>query len=120
MELRDYIRILRKGWVLITVLALVGVAAAATFSIIKTPEYSASAKVFVSTQAGGTVSDLAQGNNFTQQRVKTYADLVSTPIVLLPVIASLKLEHHRRRAGRASHRHRAAGHDPHSDRRHLR
>jgi polysaccharide biosynthesis transport protein len=47
--------------------------------------------VFVSTQASGSVADLAQGNSFTQQRVKTYADLVSTPIVLLPVIASLKL-----------------------------
>ncbi len=39
MELRDYITVLRKGWVLIVVLALVGVAAAAGFSLLKKPVY---------------------------------------------------------------------------------
>lgn len=92
MELRDYITVLRKGWVLIVILALVGVGVAAAFSLLKKPDYSASAQVFVSTQSSGTVSDLAQGSTFTQQRVKTYADLVKTPIVLLPVASSLHLK----------------------------
>ncbi|OIH97599.1 polysaccharide biosynthesis tyrosine autokinase [Curtobacterium sp. MCBA15_001] len=92
MELRDYISVLRKGWALILVLALVGVAAAAGFSLLKQPVYSASAQVFVSTQTSGSASDLAQGNTFTQQRVLTYSNLVTTPIVLLPVISSLKLD----------------------------
>jgi capsular exopolysaccharide synthesis family protein len=91
VELRDYIRILRKSWVLILVLALVGVGAAATFSILQTPKYSATAKVFVSTQSSGTTSELQQGASFTVQRVKTYSDLVTTSVVLLPVIASLNL-----------------------------
>ncbi|WP_253183675.1 Wzz/FepE/Etk N-terminal domain-containing protein, partial [Curtobacterium sp. MMLR14_002] len=78
MELRDYITVLRKGWVLIVVLALVGVAAAAGFSLLKKPVYSASAQVFVSTETSGSASDLAQGNTFTQQRVLTYSNLVST------------------------------------------
>lgn len=92
MGLRDYITVVRKGWVLIVVLALAGVGAAAAFSIVKKPDYSASAQVFVSTQSSGTVADLAQGSAFTQQRVKTYADLVNTPIVLLPVASSLHLQ----------------------------
>lgn len=92
MELRDYITVLRKGWILILVLALVGVAAAAGFSLLKKPVYSASAQVFVSTETSGSASDLAQGNTFTQQRVLTYSNLVSTPIVLLPVVSSLKLD----------------------------
>jgi capsular exopolysaccharide synthesis family protein len=91
VELRDYITVLRKGWALILVLALVGVAAAAAFSIAKHPQYAASAQVFVSTETSGSAADLAQGNTFTQQRVLTYSNLVSTPIVLLPVISSLKL-----------------------------
>jgi capsular exopolysaccharide synthesis family protein len=91
LELRDYIRILRTGWILIVVMALVGVAGAAGFSILTKPKFKASSQVFVSTQAGGTVQDLVQGNTFTQQRVKTYAELVSTPIVLLPVISNLQL-----------------------------
>ncbi|HEV7176673.1 MAG TPA: polysaccharide biosynthesis tyrosine autokinase, partial [Solirubrobacteraceae bacterium] len=76
----------------IVVLALVGVGAAATYSILKTPEYTASAAVFVSTSSSSSVADLAQGNTFTQQRVKTYAELVTTPIVLLPVASSLHLK----------------------------
>jgi capsular exopolysaccharide synthesis family protein len=91
VELRDYIRILRKSWVMILLLALVAVAAASTVSILQTPKYSATSKVFVSTQSGGTTSELAQGNSFTVQRVKTYSDLVTTPIVLLPVIGTLEL-----------------------------
>ncbi|MDY7557702.1 YveK family protein [Cryobacterium sp. 10C3] len=89
MELRDYIRVLRKSWVLIVLLLLVGLGAGATYSLTTTPLYNASSKVFVSTQGGGTSQELAQGNTFTVARVKTYADLVATPIVLLPVIGSL-------------------------------
>ncbi|KQO11969.1 chromosome partitioning protein [Agreia sp. Leaf244] len=92
MELRDYIRILQKSWILIAIVLLLGVGAAAAYSILQTPKYSSSAKVFVSTSAGSTVSELQQGNTFTQQRVKTYADLVTTPIVLLPVISELGLD----------------------------
>jgi succinoglycan biosynthesis transport protein ExoP len=92
VELSDYIRILRKSWILIVVLALVGVAGAATLSLLQAPQYSSSSKVFVSTQSSGTVSELAQGNTFTVQRVTTYSDLATTPIVLLPVIADLELD----------------------------
>jgi capsular exopolysaccharide synthesis family protein len=92
VELSDYIRILRKSWILIVVLALVGVAGAATISLLQTPKYSAASKVFVSTSSSGSVSELAQGNTFTVQRVSTYSDLATTPIVLLPVIAELELD----------------------------
>jgi len=92
VELRDYIRILRKSWVLIVLLTLVGVGAAAAYSLAQTPTYGATSKVFVSTQSSGTTSELAQGNTFTVARVKTYSDLVATPIVLNPVIDALKLD----------------------------
>lgn len=92
VDLRDYIRILRKSWVLIVLMTLVAVGAAATFSILQQPMFSATSKVFVSTQVSGTTSDLAQGSSFSVQRVKTYSDLVTTPLVLLPLIDSLKLD----------------------------
>ncbi|TAJ50249.1 MAG: polysaccharide biosynthesis tyrosine autokinase [Herbiconiux sp.] len=92
MELRDYLRVLRKGWVYIVALTLLGIAVAATFSILKTPEYQATSKVFVSIQSAGSISDLTQGGNFAQNQVKSYADIVTTPVVLQPVIASLGLD----------------------------
>lgn len=92
VELRDYIRILRQSWVLIVLLTLLGLAAGVLLSIAQTPKFSSSAKVFVSTSNGGTIGEIQQGSTFTQQRVTTYADLTTTPIVLLPVIAELQLD----------------------------
>lgn len=91
MELTDYIRILRKNWVIIVVAALLGVAVAAGYSLTRTPSYEARSTVFVSSQSGGTITELQQGSNFTQARVTTYTNLVTTPIVTNPVIAELGL-----------------------------
>ena len=91
MELSDYIRILRKNWLVIIVLTLVGLGAAAAYSLTRTPIYESSSTVFVSTQTGGTAAELQQGSNFTQARINTYVGLVTTPVVLNPVIAELDL-----------------------------
>jgi capsular exopolysaccharide synthesis family protein len=91
MEIRDYLRILRRSWLLILLAVLVGVSAGAAYSLMEAPKYNASSKVFVSTSSGQSAQELAQGNSFTVQRVKTYSDLAKTPIVLLPVIARLEL-----------------------------
>ncbi|GAA3203656.1 polysaccharide biosynthesis tyrosine autokinase [Microbacterium terregens] len=91
MELTDYIRILRKSWLIIVVATLLGVGSAAGWSLTRSPQYEAQSTVFVSTQAGGTIGELQQGQSFTQSRVTTYANLVATPIVMNPVIAELGL-----------------------------
>ena len=47
MELSDYIRILRKNWLVIVVTTLVGVAMAAGYSLTRTPQFEATSGVFV-------------------------------------------------------------------------
>ncbi|MFS0868191.1 polysaccharide biosynthesis tyrosine autokinase [Microbacterium sp. 179-B 1A2 NHS] len=91
MELRDYIRVLRKNWLAIVVLTLVGLGAAAGYSLTRTPMYESSSTVFVSTQTAGTAAELQQGSTFTQARINTYVGVATTPIVLNPVIAELDL-----------------------------
>jgi len=91
MELSDYIRILRKNWLVIVATTLIGISAAAGYSLTRTPMYEASSRVFVSTQAGGTVQELQQGGSFALQRVGTYVQLAESPLVLNPVIAELDL-----------------------------
>ncbi|MDQ1536846.1 MAG: tyrosine-protein kinase, partial [Actinomycetota bacterium] len=91
MELHNYIVILRKRWVsilMITAFALTGSAAA---TLTATPTYQAKSQVFVSASTGGSTSDLLQGSNFTQNRVKSYTDMVTSPRVLDPVIKKLRL-----------------------------
>ncbi|RFA08326.1 chromosome partitioning protein [Subtercola boreus] len=92
MELRDYLRVVRKGWVIIVAITLAGVAAASLISIAEVPKYLASSKVFVSAESAGSVSELSQGSSFTQNQVKSYTDVVTTPAVLQPVIDQLGLD----------------------------
>ncbi len=89
MELSDYIRILRKNWLVVVALTLLGLAAATVYTVTRTPIYESSSTVFVSTQAGSTTAELQQGSSFTQARINTYVGLVNTPIVLDPVISEL-------------------------------
>lgn len=92
MELHDYIRILRKSWLLIVVATLLGVGIAAAYSLTRTPQYEASSTVAVSTQGSGSVAELQQGSSFAQTRINTYVGLVKTPMVLNPVIAQMDLD----------------------------
>ena len=46
MELSDYIRILRKNWLVIVVATLVGLTAAAGYSFTRTPMYSSEGRDF--------------------------------------------------------------------------
>ena len=101
MDLHDYLRIIRRSWVMLVVITLVAVGAATVYSLLKTPQYEATTKVFVSTQSATSVSDLAQGNSFTQQVVQSYADIVTTPIVLAPVIEALDLQTTQAELGRS-------------------
>jgi capsular exopolysaccharide synthesis family protein len=83
---------LRKGWIFLVVFTLLGVALAATYSILKNPEYQATSKVFVSVQSSGSVADLTSGSSFAEGQVKSYADVATTAVVLQPVIAALNLQ----------------------------
>ncbi|WP_081323056.1 polysaccharide biosynthesis tyrosine autokinase [Microbacterium testaceum] len=91
MELSDHIRILRKNWLLITAITLIGLGVATAYTLTRTPTYESSSTIFVSTQGGSTTAELQEGSNFTQARINTYVGLVTTPAVLDPVIASLGL-----------------------------
>lgn len=92
MELSDYIRILRKNWLVIVATTLIGLTAAAGFSLTRTPMYEAQAVVFVQSQTGTTVGELQQGSTFAQARITTYVSLVREPVVMNPVITELGLD----------------------------
>jgi succinoglycan biosynthesis transport protein ExoP len=92
VELSDYLRTLRKRWVAIVAVMLLGLAGGASATILVTPKYEASTLVYVNLQSTGSVSELAQGGTFVQNQVKTYAEVVNTPRVLTAVIKTLRLD----------------------------
>lgn len=93
MQLPDYIRLLRKNWLVIVAATLLGLIGGATMAAMATPKYTASTRLYVSVRAGeGAASlDLNQGTTFARQAVTTYADIVASAIVLDPVIEELDL-----------------------------
>ncbi len=92
MELQDYLGILRKRWLSIVVLTVLATGAAVAASLLTAPSYQATTQVYVSVQGGTTTSEMLQGANFTRQQVTSYAKLVTSPLVLSPVIDELGLD----------------------------
>lgn len=91
MALSDYVRILRRDWMPIIALALAGLIASGAISILVKPTYTSTTQLFVAIQSSGSVTELQQGNTFSQARVQSYVKTVTTPLVLQPVIDSLGL-----------------------------
>lgn len=91
MELRDYLRIVRRRWRLIAGCLLVAVAAAALLTLRATPQYASTVQLFVSTPQSDS-SAAYQGGLFSQQRVTSYAGLVGGEEIAQRVIDRLDLD----------------------------
>ncbi|WP_454699208.1 polysaccharide biosynthesis tyrosine autokinase [Arthrobacter humicola] len=91
MDLRDYLRILRRSWVLIVGTTLAGILIGGGTSVLTKPTYTAETQLFVAIQNSGSVQELQQGNTFSQARVQSYVRTVESPLVLQPVIDTLGL-----------------------------
>ncbi|WP_188755511.1 polysaccharide biosynthesis tyrosine autokinase [Microbacterium album] len=91
MELSEYLRILRKNWIVVAVIALLGVGSAAVYSLTRTPMYESSSRIFVSSQGGSSLGELQQVNSYAQARMTSYVQLATSPTVLDPVISELGL-----------------------------
>lgn len=91
MDLRDFVRLLARNWILLVALLMLGLIAASAYGLLKTPEYQATSKAYISTNTGDNVAEFNQGNTAVQQIVKSYAEVATTPYVLDPVIRELDL-----------------------------
>jgi capsular exopolysaccharide synthesis family protein len=92
VDLRDYVRLVRKRWKIISLCVLLALGGAIVLTALTPKSYSAHAQLFVSARAtADDLSSAAQGSTFTEQRVKSYADIMNTPYVTQPVIEKLKL-----------------------------
>ena len=90
MELRDYLRIARQRWGTIAVATLVAIGAGTLFTLRATPEYSSSARLFISTSQSDNAQAF-QGGAYSLQRVKSYADLLTGEEISRRVAEKLKL-----------------------------
>jgi len=93
VEIRDYLEIIRRSWLLIAGLALLGVVVAGGASFLATPSYTSTTSVFVAVEssAASTSSDLSAGTTYVENQVTSFAQVATTDRVLQPVIDELGL-----------------------------
>ncbi len=92
MEIRHFVRVLRGHWLFIVVSFAVCVGLAAALAWTRAPVYSAQTQLFISSNGGSTdPAATYQGGLFAEERVLSYAQVISSPAVLNPVIKRLRL-----------------------------
>ncbi|MBY4011860.1 polysaccharide biosynthesis tyrosine autokinase [Rhodococcus fascians] len=92
MEIQDYLKILKARWIIIAVTVVVAILGALGASLLTTPQYESDARMFVFTSGGGSVSDNYQGNLFSQQRVASYSEIVTSQSLAARVLGVLPLD----------------------------
>jgi receptor protein-tyrosine kinase len=77
VNLQDFTKLLRTRWFTIAATTLIAVLAAIGYSLLTTPLYEASTRLYVSTSAGSSAAELYQGNRLSQERVASYTQLIT-------------------------------------------
>jgi succinoglycan biosynthesis transport protein ExoP len=89
VEFSDYIRVIRRSWVLLVIAALIGGGGAAVVALKQTPVYDAESSVVVTLSSASDLNQLSAGSTYLAQVVNTYAGIATKPVVLNPVRSSL-------------------------------
>lgn len=85
-------RLLRSRWLIVCATIAVGALVAVAFSLLTTPLYQASTRLFVSTTSGASANEIYQGTLFSQQRVLSYSKLIMGETLAQRTIDKLDLD----------------------------
>ena len=92
MTIQDFIKLLRNRWLTIVLTSLITILGAIGYSLLQTPLYQASTRLFVSTTSGKSVSESYSGTRLSQERVFSYTELVSGATLAQRTIDRLGLD----------------------------
>ena len=93
VDIHDYVRVFRRQIVLILAATLIGVASGALIAMLTPQRFEASAQMMVTVQVedAATPSERSQATAYAQQVVETYRTLITSTLVLAPVVQELDL-----------------------------
>lgn len=92
MNLQDFLKVLRGRWIIIVVTTAVGLLCGVALTLLTTPMYQASTRLFVSTSSGSSLSDIYQGNRLSQERVVSYSQLLMGETLAQRTVEKLGLD----------------------------
>lgn len=77
MSLRDYLKAVRKYWMLVVLLTILGTLAATALTLRTAPKYRSTVTFFVSSQTSSSQTPL-QADQFAQRRINSYAGVLQS------------------------------------------
>lgn len=92
MNLRNSLKVLRARWLIVCVVALIATLISVAATLLTTPLYQASTRLYVSTSSGTSIDESYQGNLLSQQRVLSYTELVQGQTLAQRTIEKLGLD----------------------------
>jgi receptor protein-tyrosine kinase len=92
MNLQEVIKLLRNRWPTVAITALITILGAVAYTLLQTPLYEASTRLFVSTVSGTTVAESYSANRLSQERVLSYAQLITGETLAQRTIDRLDLD----------------------------
>jgi capsular exopolysaccharide synthesis family protein len=81
MELRDYLRGLRRHWLAILLMTALGILTAFGWTLIQTPVYEATVNGLIQTKAAAEQGGGATTDPYAQAKIPTYLDMASWKVV---------------------------------------
>ncbi|KRE25825.1 polysaccharide biosynthesis tyrosine autokinase [Agromyces sp. Soil535] len=92
MELRDYLRGLRRHWIAILLMTLLGIGAGYGWTLLQTPVYTAGASGYVVSKQTADVGTSSLGDSLARSRVQSYLDIAGWRSVAENAIEDLELD----------------------------
>lgn len=85
VDLRDYLRLIRRGWPTLALILVLSIGAAATYLLVAPKRFDATATLVVTVEDPGSVSDVLGGAQTATSIASTWAGIIDSATVLTPV-----------------------------------
>jgi capsular polysaccharide biosynthesis protein len=89
VDLRDYVIVIARNWIIVGVTVAIGLLTAGILALTATTKYTASAQVLFTGHATTGGQDLAYVGNYVQSRMQTYKNLGTSTSMLESVAAAM-------------------------------
>jgi len=94
LTLAETLGVLRRNWLIVASCVVLALTAVVIQLLTASPVYRAEASMYISVRSAASDSllDLTQGGSYARQAVVSYADVITSPIVLDRVVSDIGLE----------------------------
>ncbi len=92
MNFNEFLRALRTRWLTVLGSVLVALVGAVMATLLTTPLYESSTRLYVSSTGGQSMNDVYQGNRLSQDRVVSYTEIIKGETLAQRTIDKLNLD----------------------------